>query len=309
MFYKYFKKELMKLGDQFLENDRPRLYSQIFPKDVVITSGFYSEDKHELKQYNLYKCNKFQGKNPLIICIHGGAWIYGDKDLNSYFCCYLAQKGFDVIAMSYRLVPEVNIEGIQKDIFESLHYFKNNKDTLGINFDNVFFTGESAGGQLVVTTSAILRNKELACKLGIKLPDIKVKAICSNHGVCFLDIAGRIKDHNYLTKIAVEGMKRILFSKHYEKNLWYQNIANPTLYIKNKHDIPPIMIVTSFADFQYYYQSEMLKDYLESINLPFVFYNETAEEAEHVFNVYYPYIPLSAKCNDRIVQFFKNLIE
>ena len=41
-------------------------------------------------------------KLPVIIDIHGGGWMYGDKDLNAPYCEALAKRGFVVV--SFRTV-------------------------------------------------------------------------------------------------------------------------------------------------------------------------------------------------------------
>ncbi|UKI14322.1 MAG: hypothetical protein L6V85_09755 [Clostridiales bacterium] len=37
-------------------------------------------------------------KLPVIIDIHGGGWMYGDKDLNAPYCEALAKRGFVVVS-------------------------------------------------------------------------------------------------------------------------------------------------------------------------------------------------------------------
>ena len=43
---------------------------------------------------------------PVIVSIHGGGWVYGDKELYQYYCMSLTQHGFAVVNFSYRLAPE-----------------------------------------------------------------------------------------------------------------------------------------------------------------------------------------------------------
>ena len=56
-------------------------------------------------KYGPYKDNlldvyylKGTGKpRPVIVSIHGGGYIYGDKELYSHYCMRLAQRGFSVV--------------------------------------------------------------------------------------------------------------------------------------------------------------------------------------------------------------------
>ena len=45
-------------------------------------------------------------KLPVIISVHGGSFVYGDKEKYQFYCMNLAQRGFAVINFSYRLAPE-----------------------------------------------------------------------------------------------------------------------------------------------------------------------------------------------------------
>ena len=73
MFYCLFKKIFLGFKDTFYEFDKPRLESQVLPSDVYIKSFNYGNDPKQ--SFNLFKMN--DEEKPLLIDIHGGAWIYG----------------------------------------------------------------------------------------------------------------------------------------------------------------------------------------------------------------------------------------
>ena len=50
-----------------------------------------------------------KGKLPVIMSVHGGGWVYGDKDVYQWYCMNLAQRGFAVVNYSYRLAQNTNI--------------------------------------------------------------------------------------------------------------------------------------------------------------------------------------------------------
>ena len=45
-------------------------------------------------------------KLPVIVSVHGGGWVYGDKKRYQYYTMGLAQRGFAVVNFTYRLAPE-----------------------------------------------------------------------------------------------------------------------------------------------------------------------------------------------------------
>lgn len=83
-----------------------------------------------------------------MVDIHGGGWMYGDRQLNRNYCMYLASRGYAVMGMSYRLVPEVTVAGQVQDVFASLHWLAEHSTEYGFDLSRVLLTGDSAGGHL-----------------------------------------------------------------------------------------------------------------------------------------------------------------
>ena len=56
---------------------------------------------------DVYRPKALEGKKlPVIVSVHGGAWVYGDKERYQYYCMDLAKRGFAVVNFTYRLAPE-----------------------------------------------------------------------------------------------------------------------------------------------------------------------------------------------------------
>lgn len=63
----------------------------------------YFGDGSKWHLMDVYRPNGTENeKLPVIIDIHGGGWMYGDKDLNEPYCEALAKRGFVVV--SFRTV-------------------------------------------------------------------------------------------------------------------------------------------------------------------------------------------------------------
>ena len=43
---------------------------------------------------DVYRPKSVDGPFPVIVSVHGGGWVYGDKDRYQYYCMSLAQQGF-----------------------------------------------------------------------------------------------------------------------------------------------------------------------------------------------------------------------
>ncbi len=100
---------------------------------------------------------KADAKLPVIIDIHGGGWMYGDKDLNKYYCLELANRGYVVFNMSYRLAPDVTVNEQLQDCAEALKWINENMESYPCDRSRILLTGDSAGGQLCAYSAALLQ--------------------------------------------------------------------------------------------------------------------------------------------------------
>lgn len=92
---------------------------------------------------------------PLIVDIHGGGWVYGDLGINHLYCSRLAELGFMVANVAYRLQPGANLRDQVQDLFAALHWLGAHADECGFDPGNVFLTGDSAGGHLAALISCV----------------------------------------------------------------------------------------------------------------------------------------------------------
>ena len=89
------------------------------------------------------------GDAGLVLMIHGGAWITGDKSAYTDSIKYGAQLGFVSAAMNYRYISQnSDINDIMDDITACLSKIKSEAADRGINVTKVLLTGTSAGAHL-----------------------------------------------------------------------------------------------------------------------------------------------------------------
>lgn len=119
-------------------------------KDAVLLDRYYTDRKNERQSYDLVIPAGLSGSAGLVLCIHGGAWVGGNKD------CYAenlkqmsAEKGVAAAAINYRYVSETVCFGdILDDITAALSAIRAEGLIRGVSFDRVLLTGVSAGGHL-----------------------------------------------------------------------------------------------------------------------------------------------------------------
>jgi hypothetical protein len=141
------------------------------PKDCKIEKNtlFYNEEGIKLyfdAYIPLNGGDRLPGENSIIIRIHGGSWVSGDKgmmnmmQMNKYF----AAQGYIVFDIQYGLdshplfeldplTPDhqkgdFNIDDMMRHIGAFTNYLSIHADEYGANLDSVFVSGGSAGGHL-----------------------------------------------------------------------------------------------------------------------------------------------------------------
>jgi len=103
-------------------------------------------------------------QNPSIAFFHGGGWAYGSPDEFHAACVRYAKKGFITFSFQYRLsvnedgsVPHPEITPVEsvKDARSAMRWLRENAVLFHIDPDKIVAGGQSAGGQLALSTAII----------------------------------------------------------------------------------------------------------------------------------------------------------
>lgn len=305
MFYFLFKKIYLKIKEAMEKDNNKRLKSLNKPPYVKIEEYSYLNDGNQYHQFNIYRLEG-ETKKPVIIDIHGGAWVAGDKQTNSPLYYELVKEGYTVVALSYRLIDTCLLEEQVKDIFSFLHYLEANQEKLGLDLSKVVLRGDSAGGQLALLSLVINQREDALGYLEEKAFNLNVTTLILNHSVCYLEQAAVLPKHYLLTHfLAVPGFLRMLYGKRYEKNFFYQNTLNPEIYLTSNLKLPPILVISSLGDKEYSYQSQELVELLRTREIDFEYYFSEDIKARHVFNIVDPNSVEGSKCNSYIINFIQ----
>lgn len=88
------------------------------------------------------------GTYPVLIGIHGGAWMLGRKENIRHAGAYLARRGFVVVLIEYRLAPADRWPAAADDVLAAMRWVKQNAARYGGDGDVIGLFGDSAGGHL-----------------------------------------------------------------------------------------------------------------------------------------------------------------
>jgi dipeptidyl aminopeptidase/acylaminoacyl peptidase len=170
------------------------VHSQLSIKNYV----FAERDTVTLSM-DLYTPDNVTEKNPVIVFVFGGGFIAGSKseELNVNYCRNLAERGFTVAAIDYRLGLKGVKGGIFKlikplehaiqlaveDLYSAVNFLLQHADEFKIDKNKVILNGSSAGAITVLQADYELCNENGLAKI---LPaDFKFAGVISFAGAIF----------------------------------------------------------------------------------------------------------------------------
>lgn len=96
---------------------------------------------------------------PLVVYIHGGGWALGSVRAADGSCRKMAALGnCAVVAIEYRLAPETKFPGALNDCVSAVRWMAHNAQQWAVDTGTIVLVGDSAGGNLVVSTILELQN-------------------------------------------------------------------------------------------------------------------------------------------------------
>ncbi len=104
---------------------------------------------------------------PVIIWIHGGALISGDKEQVANYCRILASKGYIVAAIDYSIAPEKKYPKPLLQTNAALSYLKANAQNFLIDTGKFILAGDSGGAHIAAQTGNIITDSSYSQLLGI----------------------------------------------------------------------------------------------------------------------------------------------
>lgn len=109
----------------------------------------YVENGHKRQVLDIYAPEKpVEGSRPVMFWIHGGGWQVGDKSDVALKPKVLTERGFIFVSTNYRLLPDVEMDVLIRDVAKSLGWVHKNIAKYGGDPKRIFVGGHSAGAQL-----------------------------------------------------------------------------------------------------------------------------------------------------------------
>ena len=288
--FKYFWKNTERM-------DNKRMKTLTLPEGVAESNDHqYIDDGNVYHQIDVYYPEGATEKLPVVIDIHGGGWMYGDKELNKPYCLTIASKGNVVFNMSYRLCPDVTADEQLRDISKALQWVKANLDNYPCDKDNICLTGDSAGGMLACFTSMLSVSEKMRDIYDVEDFGLDFNAVCLTSPVAYMD------DGTYMSFYT----KHMLGGNKYKSKKWANYVNADQILTLGK--MPPTMLVTSSGDTLALGQTLKAAEAYRKSGVETKLFNYDKYEGKalpHVFAIIYPDRQPGNGNIDEMLDFFK----
>ncbi len=248
---------------------------------------------------DIYVEKSVSGLQPTIVNIHGGGWVYGSKDIYQFYCMSLAERGFTVVNINYRLAPETRFPGAVEDINRALAFIEEKGRDYFIDKDRLILIGDSAGGQLVSHYATVFTSPEFAGLFDFELPKVAIKAVGLHCGE--YDGRARVLEKNPLFAGEYLGLRDS------EPSPKLMEQVDALKYMTK--DFPPAFIMSAENDFLLS-GVEPMRKHLEALGVPCearIYGSKEQKEVAHVFEVNIR-LPEAKQCNDDACNFYKKYV-
>ncbi len=278
------------------EGDMKKHADQTPPENIKkITDIPYIDDRNIYHQLDVYYPEGTTKKQPVIIDIHGGGWMYGNKELNEYYCLSLADRGYTVFNINYRLVPDVTVNEQLQDCMSALQWIKENMHNYPCDSNNILLTGDSAGGQLAVYCAALLQSRELQKTFDVVDAGLEPTALLLTSPVSYMNDGSPFSLYT-----------KILWGRDYKDKPTadYMNLDQIIDYAQ----LPPTYLITSSGDTLAHGQTLKAYELLKSngVDCRLADYDKVeGKKLVHVFSVLYPFDTAGKTAIDEALSFFK----
>ena len=291
---------ISKMAANWNEIDQKRLAKTKLADGVKIEKDImYKDDGQKEQTLDIIYPESFIGKLPVIIDIHGGGFFYGDKELNRPYCYSLAKRGFLVFTVNYRLaLYDYKIPHQIQDITAAISFVINNIKKYSGDTDNVFITGDSAGGYFAALSAMLVKTPRLQDVFGTVKIKLEVRAV----GI----VSGMMQINR--KKLVFRSVRRVCLEKGYGKKEYYKDMVLEK--IPEMEKFPPTFLISSADDYLHNMTFRFVKALEKNKTRYELRYlkKEKGKKFYHIFCVNHPDRIDSVKVVDEMTDFFKSQI-
>jgi len=120
-----------------------------------------------------------KGKTPVVLWVHGGAFVGGSKKDVEIYATMLASEGIAVININYQRAPEAKYPVPIMQTEEAYRWLVDISDKYNMDLSRIILAGDSAGAHIVSQFATVQTSEEYAEKMGMEqvMPVDTLKAV------------------------------------------------------------------------------------------------------------------------------------
>ncbi|ORX79862.1 alpha/beta-hydrolase [Anaeromyces robustus] len=135
---------------------------------------------------------------PVVVFVHGGSWVIGDKLEYSKIGSLFIKEKYVAVIPNYPLFPKSKVEGMIDDVYRSIIWTYNNISRYGGDVNKITIVGQSSGSHLVALTL-------LKSTLGIKNPNENLGPLPKIEKAVLFSGPYDFDDYDILNALAYDG--------------------------------------------------------------------------------------------------------
>ena len=233
------------------------------------------------------------GSLPVVVWIHGGAWISGHKEDVDPYLRMIAAQGYTTVSLDYSRGPDEKYPTALRQLNSALKFLSDNASDLNIDADRFVLAGDSAGAQLAAQLATMITSPLYAKQVGLT-PGLTAHQLSAIVAFCGIY---DVSDIPATPGIAGWGSRAALWSYLGERD-WSttSGAAQMSVHDHVTADFPPTFISGGNGDPLTLTQSVPFADRLTQLGVPVtrLFYPEHLEPAlphEYQFHLEYEESP------------------
>jgi acetyl esterase/lipase len=205
-------------------------------RDIVYTRA----DGRDLK-LDVYRHRSHPTRAPMLLQIHGGAWILGSKNEQGIpLMIHLASRGWVCVSADYRLSPRATFPAHVIDLKRALAWVRAHAEEYGGDPDFVVVTGGSAGGHLAALVALTANEPEY--QPGFEDADTSVAGCVAFYGVYDFTDRNHVWRHDGLLRLLELRVMKLPFAESVDA---YER-ASPISRVRP--DAPPFFVIHGSHD-------------------------------------------------------------
>lgn len=231
-------------------------------------------------QLDVYRPKSGLPGAPVLLQIHGGAWIIGEKEQQGRaLMTHLAERGWICVAINYRLSPRAKLPDHLVDAKLAMKWIRENIGGYGGDPDWVAVTGGSAGGHLCALLA--LSANDPRFQPGFEEVDTRLRAAVPFYGIYDLADRENVRGRSSMRPMLERYVMPVALDQ--DPDAWDQ--VSPVCHVSDK--APPFFVIHGRHDaLAFVEDARLFVTALRAASLEPVVYAELPY-AQHAFDVFH----------------------